>query len=65
MARIITGTYRATNTSSLLLEANLDHFDDHIMAAIERIQRRHKNDPLLNKSMGPTSSVRLSRKFKV
>ena len=69
MARIITGSCRATNTSSLLLEANLDQFDryidDRTMAAVERIRRRHKNDPLRNKSMGPTPTVRRSRKFKV
>ena len=69
MARIITGTYRATNTSSLLLEASLRRFDRYIdnrtMAAVECVRRRHNNDPLHNKSMGPTPSVRWSRKFKV
>ena len=68
IARIITGTYRATNTSSLLLEANLDHFDryidDRTMAAVQFIRRCHMNDPLHNKSMGPTPSVRLLRKLK-
>ena len=69
MVRIITGTCRATNTSSLLLEDNLDQFDryidDQTMTAVERIRRRHPSDPLYNKSMGPTPSVRNSRKFKV
>ena len=69
MARIITGTYRATNTSSLLLEANLDQFDryiddDRTMAAVERIRRRQLSDPLHNKSMGPTPTVRRSKKLK-
>ena len=68
MARIITGTCRATNTSSLLLEANLDpidrFIDDRTMAAVERMRRRHRNDPLFNKSMGPTPTVRKSKKFK-
>ena len=62
MARIITGTPRATNTSSLLLEANLDpidrYIDDRTMAAVERIRRRHQSDPLYNKAMGPTPAVR-------
>ena len=48
MARIITGTCRATNTSSLLLEANLDQFDryidDRTMATVERIRRHHRSD---------------------
>jgi ribonuclease HI len=68
MARIITGTPRATNTDSLLLEANLDpidrYIDDRTMAAVERIRRRHQSDPLYNKAMGPTPSVRKSKKFK-
>ena len=54
MARIITGTYQATNTSSLFLEANLDHIDryidDRTMASVERIRIRHRNDILYNKS---------------
>ena len=69
MARIITGTCRVTNTSSLLLEANLDqidrYIDDRTVAAVERMRRRHRSDPLYNKSMGPTPAVRKSRKFKV
>ena len=68
MARVITGTPRATNTSSLLLEANLDPIDryieDRTMAAVERIRRRHQSDPLYNKAMGPTSPVRKGKKFK-
>ena len=69
MACIITGTPLATNTSSLLLEANLDHIDryidDRTMAAVERMRRRHRSDPLHNKSIGPTPIVRKSRKVKV
>ena len=68
MARIITGTPRATNTASLLLEANLDpidrYLDDRTMAAVERIRRRHRDDPLYNKAMGPTPTVRRTKKFK-
>ena len=69
MARIITGTCRATNTSSLLVEANLDqidrYIDDRTMAAVKRTRRRHRSDPLHNKSMGPTPTVRKTKKFKV
>ena len=65
MARIITGTPRATNTSSLLLEANLDYIDryidDHIMAAMERLRRRHWKDTLHNKSMGPRPKIRAAK----
>ena len=68
MARIITGAHQATNSSSLLLEANLDYIDryidDRTMAAVERLRRRHRKDTLHNKSMGPTPTVRRSKVFK-
>ena len=68
MARITTGTHRATNVSSLLLEANMDfidrYIDDRTIAAVERLRRRSQRDKLHNKSMGPTPTVRRSKVFK-